>query len=172
MKQKLFVRIVCIVLVLFLVGSITAVAITSMNAGAISSGGYGYISDSYVNLRSGASTSYSVVTTMNKNTAFTFMDSKTYNSNWYKIKLISNSKTGYVYKDYAKSASSDTGYVNSTEVNLRSGAGTNYSIVTTMSKNTKFTYITTDVINSNWHYIITNNGKVGYIYKTYATKDS
>lgn len=172
MKQKLFVRIVCIVLVLFLVGSITAVAITSMNAGAISSGGYGYISDSYVNLRSGAGTSYSVVTTMNKNTAFTFMDSKTYNSNWYKIKLLSNSKTGYVHKDYAKSASSDTGYVNSTEVNLRSGAGTNYSIVTTMSKNTKFTYITTDVINSNWYYIITNNGKVGYIYKTYATKDS
>lgn len=172
MRQKLLVRVVCIILAVFLLGSITAVAITSLNVEAITSGGYGYISDSYVNLRSGAGTSYSVVTTMNKNTAFSFMDSKTYNSSWYKIKLLSNSKTGYVHKDYAKSASSDTGYVNSTEVNLRSGAGTNYSIVTTMNKNTKFTYISTDVVNGSWYYIITNNGKVGYIYKTYASKDS
>lgn len=172
MKQKLFVRIVCIILAVFLIGSITTVAITSITADAITSGGYGYITDSYVNLRSGAGTSYSVVTTMNKNTAFTFADSKTYNSSWYKIKLLSNSKTGYVHKDYAKSASSVTGYVNSTEVNLRSGAGTNYSIVTTMSKNTKFTYVSTTVVNSNWYHIITNNGKLGYIYKTYATKNS
>lgn len=172
MKQKLLVRIVCIILAVFLVGSIATVAITSMTADAITSGGYGYISDSYVNLRSGAGTSYSVVTTMSKNTAFSFVDSKTYNSSWYKIKLLSNSKTGYVHKDYAKSASNETGYVNSTEVNLRSGAGTNYSIVTTMSKNTKFTYISTTAVNSNWYYIITSNGKVGYIYKTYATKNS
>lgn len=172
MKQKLFVRIVCIILAVFLIGSITTVAITSITADAITSGGYGYITDSYVNLRSGAGTSYSVVTTMNKNTAFTFADSKTYNSSWYKIKLLSNSKTGYVHKDYVKSASSVTGYVNSTEVNLRSGAGTNYSIVTTMSKNTKFTYVSTTVVNSNWYHIITNNGKLGYIYKTYATKNS
>ncbi|MCH5297054.1 MAG: SH3 domain-containing protein [Ruminococcus sp.] len=172
MKQKMFIRIVSIILAVFLVGSITTVAITSMTVDAITSGGYGYISDSSVNLRSGAGTSYSIVTTMSKNTAFSFVDSKTYNSNWYKIKLLSNSKTGYVHKDYAKSASSEKGYVNSTEVNLRSGAGTNYSIVTTMSKNTKFTYVSTSVVNSDWYFIITDSGKVGYIYKTYATKDS
>lgn len=172
MKQKLFVRIICIILAVFLIGSVAAVAITSIAADAVTSGGYGYINANDVNLRSGAGTNYSVVTTMKKNTAFTYSDSKTYNSSWYKIKLLSNSKTGYVHKDYAKSASTETGYVNSTEVNLRSGAGTNYSIVTTMSKNTKFTYVSTSVVNSDWYYIITSNGKVGYIYKTYATKNS
>lgn len=172
MKQKLFVRIICIILAVFLIGSVAAVAITSIAADAVTSGGYGYISASDVNLRSGAGTNYSVVTTMKKNTAFTYSDSKTYNSSWYKIKLLSNSKTGYVHKDYVKSASTETGYVNSTEVNLRSGAGTNYSIVTTMSKNTKFTYVSTSAVNRDWYYIITSNGKVGYIYKTYATKNS
>lgn len=172
MRQKLFVRIICIILAVFLIGSVAAVAITSIAADAVTSGGYGYISANDVNLRSGAGTNYSVVTTMKKNTAFTYSDSKTYNSSWYKIKLLSNSKTGYVHKDYAKSASTETGYVNSTEVNLRSGAGTNYSIVTTMSKNTKFTYVSTSAVNSDWYYIITSNGKVGYIYKTYATKNS
>ena len=77
-KQKLFVRIVCIVLVVLMAVSVGAVAITAFSANAaqsteevsasVSAGASGYINASYVNLRSGAGTNYSVITCMAKNT--------------------------------------------------------------------------------------------------------
>lgn len=146
-----------------------------------SKGASGYVNDDYVNLRSGAGTNYSVVTCMRKNTKFTYVDGKLYNSEWYKIKLTSNSKTGYIRQDFAtlSQTSTDTpstekvtGYVNDDYVNLRSGAGTNYSVVTCMRKNTQFTFISTKLYNSNWYNIQLSNGKKGYICKPYATKNS
>ncbi len=181
MKQKTVVRIACIVLALMLVLSTALIAVSSISASAVSSGQGGYINASDVNLRSGAGTNYSVITCMSKNTKFTFADGKLYNSSWYKIKLNSNSKTGYVHKDYATAvssssnssgSSSSTGYINADYVNLRSGAGTTYSIVTCMSRNTKFTFISTSLKNSSWYNIKLSNGKTGYVHKDYATADS
>lgn len=187
-KQKLFVRIVCIVLVVLMAVSVGAVAITAFSANAaqsteevsasVSAGASGYINASDVNLRSGAGTNYSVVTCMAKNTKFTFVDGKLYNSKWYKIKLTSNSKTGYVTKEYATVSSSTTasnvsGYVSDDYVNLRSGAGTNYSVVSCLRKNTKFTFLSTSLYNSSWYKIkVTSTSKTGYIKKDYVKKVS
>ena len=218
MKQKIFVRVICIALAVAILGSVFLVAVSSLSAGAVSestensetvtqspetlksdfvatvgtnllqatyaspsAGASGYVSDDYVNLRSGAGTNYSVVTCMRKDTKFTYVDGKLYNSNWYKIKLTSNSTTGYVHKDYAalSSTSSEntptdkvTGYVNDDYVNLRSGAGTSYSVVTCMRKNTQFTFISTTLYNSSWYNIQLSDGKKGYIHKDYATKNA
>lgn len=187
-KQKLFVRIVCIVLVVLMAVSVGAVAITAFSANAaqsteevsasVSAGASGYINASDVNLRSGAGTNYSVVTCMAKNTKFTFVDGKLYNSKWYKIKLTSNSKTGYVTKEYVAVSSSTTasnvsGYVSDDYVNLRSGAGTNYSVVSCLRKNTKFTFLSTSLYNSSWYKIkVTSTSKTGYIKKDYVKKVS
>lgn len=187
-KQKMFVRIVCIVLVVLMAVSVGAVAITAFSANAaqsteevsasVSAGASGYINASDVNLRSGASTNYSVITCMAKNTKFTFVDGKLYNSKWYKIKLTSNSKTGYVTKEYAAvsssaTASSVTGYVSDDYVNLRSGAGTNYSVVGCLRKNTKLTFVSTSLYNSAWYKVkVTSTAKTGYIKKDYVKKDS
>ena len=187
-KQKLFVRIVCIVLVVLMAVSVGVVAITAFSANAaqsteevsasVSAGASGYINASDVNLRSGAGTNYSVVTCMAKNTKFTFVDGKLYNSKWYKIKLASNSKTGYVTKEYvavssSTTASSVTGYVSDDYVNLRSGAGTNYSVVSCLRKNTKFTFLSTSLYNSSWYKIkVTSTSKTGYIKKDYVKKVS
>lgn len=178
-KQKLFVRIVCIVLVVLMAVSVGAVAITAFSANAaqsteevsasVSAGASGYINASYVNLRSGAGTNYSVITCMAKNTKFTFVNGKLYNSKWYKIKLKSNSKTGYVTKEYvavssSTTASSVTGYVSDDYVNLRSGAGTNYSVVGCLRKNTKLTFVSTSLYNSAWYKVkVTSTAKTGYI---------
>lgn len=62
-----------------------------------------------------------------------------------------------------------SGYVNASSVNLRSGAGTGYSIVTCMDSGTKFTFVDGTTYNSNWYKIKLSNGTVGYIYKTYAS---
>ena len=187
-KQKLFVRIVCIVLVVLMAVSVGAVAITAFSANAaqsteevsasVSAGASGYINASYVNLRSGAGTNYSVITCMAKNTKFTFVDGKLYNSKWYKIKLKSNSKTGYVTKEYvavssSATASSVTGYVSDDYVNLRSGAGTNYSVVGCLRKNTKLTFVSTSLYNSAWYKVkVTSTSKTGYIKKDYVKMDS
>lgn len=187
-KQKLFVRIVCIVLVALMAVSVGAVAITAFSANAaqtteevsasVSAGASGYINASDVNLRSGAGTNYSVITCMAKNTKFTFVDGKLYNSKWYKIKLTSNSKTGYVTKEYvavssSSSTTSVTGYVSDDYVNLRSGAGTNYSVVDCLRKNTKITFVSTSLYNSAWYKVKVNStSKTGYIKKDYVKKDS
>lgn len=187
-RQKLFVRIVCIVLVVLMAVSVGAVAITAFSANAaqsteevsasVSAGASGYINASDVNLRSGAGTNYSVITCMAKNTKFTFVDGKLYNSKWYKIKLTSNSKTGYVTKEYVAVSSSTTnssltGYVSDDYVNLRSGAGTNYSVVDCLRKNTKITFVSTSLYNSAWYKVkVTSNSKTGYIKKDYVKMDS
>lgn len=216
MKQKLFVRVVCIALAIVILGSAFLVAFSSLNtvsavtnehnseiendnsdinsfksdfvatvgtnlmkAASIapSQGGSGYISDDYVNLRKGAGTSYTILTCMRKNTAVTFVDGKLYSSNWYKVKL-NNGTTGYVHKDYVKakqtvssSTTITTGYVNDDYVNLRKGAGTNYAVVTCLRKNTNFTFVDTKLYNSSWYKIKLSNGKIGYIFSTYATKN-
>lgn len=186
-NQKLFIRIVCIALVIILCASVGAVAITAFTANAaqvsdetgatgIAKGASGYINTSDVNLRSGAGTNYSVVATMAKNTKFTFVDGKLYNFKWYKIKLTSNSKTGYVSKEYAAvsaAVSTVTGYVKDDYVNLRSGAGTNYSVVDCLRKNTKFTFVSTSLYNNLWYKVkINTTSKTGYLRKDYVVKDS
>lgn len=62
-----------------------------------------------------------------------------------------------------------SGYVNASAVNLRSGAGTNYSIVTNMAQNTSFTFVDGKLYNSAWYKIKLSNGKTGYIYSIYAS---
>lgn len=186
MKSKFFIRIVCLVLAVLMVGSVFLCAVQFFSASAAeltpTAEAKGYISDDYVNMRSGAGTGYSVVTCMRENTKVTFVDGKLYNSNWYKIKLDSNSNTGYVHRNYVKVTSvpskqsndsnSATGYINSDYVNLRSGAGTGYSVVTCMRKNTKFSFVSSTLYNSSWYNIKLSDGKTGYVLNTYVTKDS
>ena len=217
MKQKFVVRIVCIILAVLIVGSVSFVALSanifsaakagdnatsaqqsninslktdfaasvgaelsSAVSAAPAKGAKGYVSGDYVNLRKNAGTNYAVITCMRKNTKFTYVDGKLYNSVWYKIKLTSNSKTGYIHKDYAaleKSTSTDTtttvlknGYINADYVNLRSGAGTNYSVITCMRKNTKFSFASSNLYNSGWYKIkLDSNSKIGYVSKQYVT---
>ena len=102
MKTKFLVRILCVILCLILIGSVFIMAIPLMRGEAATqpvTGGSGYINDDYVNLRSGAGTTYSVVTVMNKNAAVTFVSGTLYNSEWYNIRL-TDGQAGYVHKDY------------------------------------------------------------------------
>ena len=154
MKQKAVVRIVCIVLAVILAASVFAIAIPMITANAAAkpvTGGSGYISDDYVNLRSGAGTGYSVLTCMREDTKVTFESGDLYSSDWYKVTEKETGKTGYVHKDYvtstdsgsgssdaevkaddsssgSSSSGSATGYINDDYVNLRSGAGTGNSV--------------------------------------------
>lgn len=131
----------------------------------------GYVNDSEVNLRSGAGTSYSVVTVMSYKTEFTFDDGTLYNGEWYKITL-SNGTKGYIYYEYASvndnNTTLGTGYINASNVNMRSGAGTGYSVITTLGYGTKLTAISK---SADWYYVELANGTKGYVYADYVTLD-
>ena len=81
-----------------------AVLLNTGNNSSIKKGAAGYVNASDVNLRKGSGTNYDVITCMPKNTKFTFVDGKVYNSDWYRIKL-SNGTTGYIFKSYASVSS-------------------------------------------------------------------
>lgn len=135
-------------------------------------GASGYVNDSYVNLRSGAGTNYSVVTVMDYKTEFTFDDGTLYNGEWYKITLTNGTK-GYIYYEYASVKQNTdtvlgTGYINGSDVNMRSGAGTGYSVITMLDYGTKLTVVSK---NDDWYYVELLSGTKGYVYAEYVTID-
>jgi len=99
-----------------------------------------------LNVRSGAGTSYSVVTTVSNGTKVTVLSES---NGWSKIQF--GSTTGWVSSSYLTTSTSTTtppptttktATVNvSGSLNVRSGAGTSYSIVTTVSNGTTVTVL-------------------------------
>lgn len=90
--------------------------------------------------------------------------------NWYKIKY--NNQTGYIYKTYAsivstaESSNNLIKSVNCSSLNLRSGAGTNYSIIKVLYKGTNVEILSTT--DNNWSKISVN-GTIGYVSSTYLS---
>ena len=103
MKSKLFARILCIVLIVMLVVSVIIVAVPMIRGSAAAvvpvKGSSGTVTTDYVNLRSGAGTDFSIVTTMRVNTKVVFEEAAVYNSNWYKVKELATNKSGYIRND-------------------------------------------------------------------------
>lgn len=149
--------------------------------------GTGVVNCSSLYVRSGAGTNNSVVTAITKNTSVDIYgeakDSK--GAKWYKVKVAG--KTGYVHSDYitVKGTNSSTntdqteqasgsGVVNCSSLNVRSGAGTNNSVVTTVSRNQTVTITGTakDGSGDKWYAVsFTKSGKSykGYVSAQYIT---
>ncbi|UPA31054.1 SH3 domain-containing protein [Terrisporobacter glycolicus] len=125
-----------------------------------------------LNVRKGAGTSYSVITTLSHGTKVTV---KSTSNGWSKI--TSGSVTGYVSSAYLSSHKPSTGndsnnetsttkYVDSKPgLNVRRGAGTSYSVITTLNHGTKVTVKST---NNGWSKI-TSGSVTGYVSSTYLT---
>lgn len=143
----------------------------------ISSGTSASSSEKYVdtsaglNVRKGPSTSYAKIATLTNGTKVKVI---TTSGDWSKIS--SGSITGYVSNQYlsSKAPSSDndsnetsiTKYVDaSVGLNVRKGAGTSYSVITTLSHGTKVTVKST----SNGWSKITSGSVTGYVSSTYLT---
>lgn len=118
--------------------------------------GTGVVTSDVLNIRSGAGTSYSKVGTLAKGTKVTLLKKS---GSWYQIKY--GSVTGWVSGDYLKvtlnsssgggsSSTSKTGTVTVTTLNVRSGAGTSYSIVGKLTNGTKVTIVKT---SGSWYQI-------------------
>ena len=140
------------------------------------------VSDS-LNVRSGAGTSYSVVGSLKNGTSVEIVETS---GNWYKIKY--GNDYGYVSKDYVtlnSSSNSNTGNTSnggstnntpatsttkgtvkvSDSLNVRSGAGTSYSVIGSLKNGTSVEIVET---SGNWYKIKYGNG-YGYVSKDYIT---
>ena len=119
---------------------------------------------SALNLRSGASTSKSIIMTMPAGAEV--IVGMTQNG-W--CKVVYNNTVGYASADYLKTVSKvsgnfGTGTVSGSDVRMRSGAGTNSSVITTLDKGTKMSVIGA---SGNW-YEVSYNGKTGYMAAQYV----
>ena len=132
-----------------------------------------------LNLRKGPSTSYAVIKTLSKGTEVTVISSS---NGWSKVNV--GGVSGYVSSDYLSSTKPSTGSSSSNEstsnttstmyttdrLNLRKGAGTSYSVITTLDKGVAVTVHS----SSNGWSKVSVNGMTGYVSSSYlsSTKPS
>ena len=147
----------------------------------VTGGVTGVITGSGVSLRSNPSTSRgTILAKLDLNTQVSILSEV---GNYYAV--VVNSKQGYVSKTYVRvtsTGSSSNGSDNSGtdnsgtasqgngvttgSVNLRSGAGTSYSILARLAKDTKLTLYS---LSNGW-YKVNANGKTGYVSADYVKK--
>ena len=124
---------------------------------------YKVITADAVNFRSGPSTSYSSLGSFNKGDKVEYLGTS---GSWAKVKY--NNKTGYVYGSYVGDYATTAKYVTATTLNVRSGAGTSYSVLGSLSKGTKVEVIST---TNGWSKI-NYNGSTGYVSSQYLSSSS
>lgn len=122
------------------------------------------VTGSDVRFRKGAGTSYAVLGSFAKGDKLTVSGA---NGNWYKVTY--NGKTGYVSADYAsvsatpakttKASTTYEGTITGSDVRIRKGAGTGYTILKTCAKGT---VLTVTGSKGTW-FAVTCNGNDGYV---------
>ena len=141
------------------------------------------VTSNSVNIRSGAGSSYSKVSTASAGKIYTYTEVKTVSGvKWYKVK-ISSSSTGWIIGSYVRvneqSATEATTPEASTEkrlkvtgstVNVRTGAGTSYSKIATASKNEEYVYTSSAKASDGvtWYKITLSSTSSGWICGTYV----
>ena len=140
----------------------------------------GTVNASALNVRSGASTSSSVIGSLNRGAKVEIVSTS---NGWHKIKY--KNGYGYVSADYIKVDSSNTskpeqkpdvkpeattktGTVNASVLNVRSGASTKNSVIGSLSRGAKVEIVST---SNGWHKIKFKNG-YGYVSADYIKINS
>ena len=152
--------------------SVPVMALALSATASFANSNEGTVTADALNVRSGPSTSYSITTKLYKGDKVEILETS---NGWHKIKA-SNGKIGWVSGDYIKVSSGSTtqpststtkATVTATSLNVRSGAGTSYSVITKLSKGT-----VVDVLESasnGWKKVKTSNGTTGWVSGSYLT---
>ncbi|MEH7339376.1 SH3 domain-containing protein [Priestia megaterium] len=124
------------------------------------------VTASTLNVRSGAGTSYASIGSVTKGQKLSVVSKS---GSWYKINY--NGRTGYVSSDYVQAsgtttppAESTTYTVTASTLNVRSGAGTSYASIGSVTKGQKLSV----VCKSGSWYKINYNGRTGYVSSDYV----
>ena len=121
--------------------SVPVMALALSATASFANSNEGTVTADALNVRSGPSTSYGITTKLYKGDKVEILETS---NGWHKIKE-SNGKIGWVSGDYIKVSSGSTSQpststtkatVTATSLNVRSGTGTSYSVITKLSKGT------------------------------------
>ena len=155
--------------------SVPVMALALSATASFANSNEGTVTADALNVRSGPSTSYGITTKLYKGDKVEILETS---NGWHKIKA-SNGKIGWVSGDYIKVSSGSTSQpststtkatVTADSLNVRSGAGTSYSVITKLSKGT-----VVDVLESasnGWKKIKTSGGTTGWVSGEYLTTGS
>ena len=130
----------------------------------------GTVTTDVLNVRSGAGTKYSKISSLRKGDKITIQETK---NGWHKFKM-SNGKTGWVSSEYIKLSSSSSssssssqssiknkiGVVNTSSLNVRKGAGTNYSVIGSVKSGQKVGILSS---KNGWYNVLLPNGSKGWV---------
>lgn len=136
-------------------------ATTSSKAGTVS------VTSGRLNVRSSASTSGTVISSLSKGSYVTLMSKS---GNWWRVEY-ADGKYGYCHADYIKTATGTpaTVKITSGSLNVRSGAGTSYSKVASLYKGEVVIVLSK---SGNWSRILYNGTKTGYVSSQYLSTSS
>ena len=150
-----------IVLCLFVTPINTNAATTTSQAGIVT------LSSGRLNVRSSASTNGSIITSLENGSYITLISRS---GNWYYVEY-AEGKFGYCHKDYIKLDSGKTARVStqSTSLNVRSGAGTQYYVKDSVNKG-EIVIILSE--SNGWSKILYAGVKTGYVSSQYLTVNS
>ena len=130
----------------------------------------GYSTGDSVRIRSAASTSATILTTVNKGQSFKVIGEST--NGWYNVEL-SNGTKGYISAQYVSftppvtTPQTRTGYSTGDNVRIRSAASTSSTILTTVNKGQSFKVIGES--KNGWYNVELSNGTKGYISAQYVS---
>lgn len=122
------------------------------------------VTSGWLNVRSTASTSSSVVSKLSKNSYITLISKS---GNWWKVEYADNTY-GYCHADYIKTASGtpSTVKLSSGYLNVRSGAGTSYSQIAKLYNGEVVIVLSSA---NGWSKILFNGTKTGYVSSKYLS---
>lgn len=142
-------------------------SIESKAAGENNKAGIVSISSGWLNVRSSASTTATVKTSLSKGSYITLVSKS---GNWWKVQYNATSY-GYCSASYIKEVTCTSAYVNtsSTKLNIRSSASTSSSIVTQLAKGTSVVILSE---TGNFYKILYSGVKTGFAHKDYIKKFS
>lgn len=151
------------------VASMQTVALADDTTAAmkVTSNTIGVVNADVLNIRANPNTSSTIIGSYTQNTKITVLG---ISNGWYKVSY--NNKTGWIYGEYVTltqgnqgSDSRTKGKVSADVLNVRSGEGTNYSIIGTITENSKVDILST---GNGWYKIKFNNS-YGFVSKDYIT---
>ena len=158
-----------IISVLLLISILTTFILPVKSYGATLTSQAGIVSvmNGGLNVRKTASTDSTILTTLPKNSYVTLISTS---GNWYYVEY-ADGKYGYCHKNYIKLDSGKTASVNtsSTSLNIRSGAGTNYSVKDKIPKGDIVIILST---TGEWSKILYDGVKTGYVSSKYLSSSS
>ena len=143
---------------------------SSSTSSSSNTGKTGTVTTDVLNVRSGAGTKYSKISSLRKGDKITIQETK---NGWHKFKM-SNGKTGWVSSEYIKVSSSSSssssssqssiknkiGVVNTSSLNVRKGAGTNYSVIGSVKSGQKVGILSS---KNGWYNVLLPNGSKGWV---------